>query len=73
MRNPVKNAHKMFIDVNSLCHLSIEKYFAVYDLGFTQDRIKRLSSHAVRLSRNTACSPNRFQNHHGTLSRNGAP
>src|SRR5205807_8898163 len=26
-----------------------------------------------RLSRNTACSPNRFQNHHGTLRRIGAP
>ena len=28
---------------------------------------------ALRLSRNTACSPNKFQNHHGTFSRIGAP
>lgn len=26
-----------------------------------------------RLSRNTACSPNRFQNHHGAAKRIGAP
>src|SRR5262245_64625488 len=25
------------------------------------------------LSKNTACSPNRFQNHHGALSRSGEP
>ena len=27
----------------------------------------------MRLSKNTACSPNRFQNHQGALSRNGLP
>jgi len=27
----------------------------------------------ARLSRNTPCSPNMFQNHHGAMSRNGRP
>lgn len=27
----------------------------------------------LRLNKNTACSPNRFQNHHGALRRNGEP
>ena len=35
--------------------------------GANQDRVQR------RLSRNTACSPNRFQNHHGALKRSGRP
>jgi hypothetical protein len=26
-----------------------------------------------RLSRNTACSPNKFQNHQGALKRSGLP
>lgn len=28
---------------------------------------------SLRLSRKTACSPKRFQNHHGALSRSGVP
>src|SRR6476659_1307894 len=36
--------------------------------GSGQDRPQ-----ARRLSRKTACSPNRFQNHHGALSRSGEP
>ena len=37
------------------------------------DRAARRVHPPRRLSRNTACSPNRFQNHHGALSRNGRP
>lgn len=28
---------------------------------------------SARLSRNTPCSPNMFQNHHGALNRSGRP
>ena len=36
-------------------------------------RIKRSDDQERRLSRNTACSPNIFQNHHGAFSRSGVP
>ena len=33
----------------------------------------RRNTQPLRLSKNTACSPNMFQNHHGALSRSGEP
>src|SRR5665647_543683 len=33
----------------------------------------RPAGQSLRLSRNTPCSPNKFQNHQGALSRSGVP
>ena len=43
--------------------------------ALTNALARRLSTAAQRprLSRNTACSPKRFQNHQGALSRSGEP
>ena len=37
------------------------------------DMPSKIEIYARRLSRNTACWPNRFQNHHGAFSRSGVP
>ena len=40
---------------------------------FKPDNLLRLLYVFPRLSKNTACSPNRFQNHHGIFSRMRPP
>ncbi len=41
--------------------------------GMTMWRQLRYLPSPPRLSKNTPCSPNMFQNHQGALSRNGRP
>src|SRR4030081_2759764 len=46
----------------------------MFCVDFVYIRYRNFSrSQPLRVSRNTPCSPNKFQNHHGALSRNGAP
>ena len=44
-----------------------------YRFAWRMIGLRKLIARYRRLSRNTACSPNRFQNHHGALSRSGEP
>jgi len=41
--------------------------------GMTNGKAGTYFPFPARLKRNTPCSPNMFQNHHGALSRNGRP
>jgi hypothetical protein len=63
--------HLRIYDVAKLSPVAIQVNSAVQQRYWRNRALP--AGQSLRLSRNTPCSPNKFQNHHGALSRSGVP
>ena len=78
-----KTGHVLNLEEPALFNEMVERFIALVEAGRWPardpqvdpgvERSAYFASSPARLSRNTPCSPNMFQNHHGTFSRSGRP